>query len=322
MRLVDYDDESTSKYVKALVYGASGTGKTSLGVTAPKPLILLSEIQAIPSIKAAAKRLGRGRPPALPMDSTARVGQVLRAFKGDRSKPFIVPEIGFTLEQARAGESGAVAFKLEEWPESLVIDSLTEVIDIIVREIRAEAPPRPGKDGLPVDSERFWNVLEDRGRQFIKAVRDVPAHVLFLALLEDKEVGPRDGIKVRQVGPAMAMRKLQAGVMAAVNVVGVTYRRRVLVRDTESKDPKATKSGMVYGVTTTGPEYMALKPFAPLRDREVTDFSSWVARINGSLDSDEQQPPPMIEDEDMTPAAEPDKAAEPETKAEPEKAAS
>lgn len=293
--LIDFDS-SDSNTIKALIYGKPGSGKTNIGVSAPKPLILLTERQAVPNIKKAAKRLGRPRPPTFPISSLDDFRAVAKAFHGDRSKPFTVID----------GVTGDVRFELAEWPETVVVDSLTDACELVTEEIRRQAPPRPGKDGLPVDSERYWNVLSDRCAKLIRAYRDLPAHVLFLCLLKDKETGEGEE-KSRVIAPQLPMNALVNVVMAAVNVVGVTYRRRgdaVQATDPDGK-PAVRPDGkplmvrpMAYGVATTGPDFMELKPFPPLRDNEVTDFSSWVKRING--EDDGQAPPPPMDTSAVT----------------------
>jgi hypothetical protein len=180
---------------------------------------------------------------------------------------------------------GETVLEMASWPETVVLDSITDIAELVTVEIRKISPQKTGKDGLPVDSERYWNVLLDRTRKLVRAFRDVPAHVLFLALLADKETGEGEE-KTRWVGPQMPMRSLPNVIMAAVNVVGVTYRRRAT-----KIDPETGSLPMLYGIATIGPDYMNLKPYPPLRDSEVTDFSSWIARINGVDDGAEAPPP-------------------------------
>lgn len=267
MRAVNINEDD--HHLKALVYGRPGTGKTTFGVSAPRPLILVSEKQAIPHIKRAAALHGVPAPLILLIDSVSDYGAALRALRGDKSKPFRIVD-----------RDGNVVLESDEWPETVVIDSLTDACDLIIAEIRKQAPPQLGTDGLPVDSQRFWNVLKDRARALIKAFRDAPVHVLFLALLDDKEVGEGKSA-ARRVMPQLPMRTLPGIVQAAVNVVGVTYRQQ-----TEDIDDNGNR-GMEWGILTNGPAHYELKPFPPLRDRESTNFSEWVARI---LAADLQDP--------------------------------
>lgn len=276
MKVIDMN-ASEDRYLKALVYGLSGTGKTSFGVSAPKPLILLSEQQAIPHVRAAAIRLGRPVPPVLVMETLDDYRRVLMALRADKRQPFRV----------RDAEENDL-FVLNEWPETVVLDSVTDACELVSEEIRLQSPPKIGRDGLPVDSERYWNVLGERAAKLIRAFRDIPLNILFLCLLDervsrDKETGEETS---RWVGPQLPMRKMPGVVQAAVNVVGVTYRRRAKVAQKDGTRPYE------YGIATVGPEYMALKPFPPLRESEVTDFGSWCQRIAG-IDDGSVSPSPM-----------------------------
>lgn len=274
MKAVNFDD-NTAAWLKALVYGEPGSGKTNFGVSAPNPLILLSEQQAVVNVRDAAKRMGRPRPTTLVMDKLDDYRHVLKALHGDPTKPFVVMD-----------DAGNTILKMDVWPESVVLDSITDIAEMVSKEIREQSPQKTGKDGLPVDSERYWNVLSDRTAKLIRAFRDVPRHVLFLALLADKEIGEGDE-KSRWIGPQMPMKALPNVLMASVNVVGITYRTR-----SKDVDPATKTRPMMYGIATTGPDFMKVKPYPPLRDSEVTDFASWVKRING-VDDGTKAPPPM-----------------------------
>jgi hypothetical protein len=275
-------DDRESVWLKAAIYGKPGTGKTSIGVSAPKPLILLAEAQGLVHVRQAAKRLGVPVPPTFLIESVDDYRAWLRALNGDRSKPLTVRErhtVDGKIEEI-------VVVQLDEWPETVVLDSLTEAGTLIVREIRWLSPPTKGKDGLPTDSQRFWNVLGDRFKALVHGFRDLPMHVLFLGLMDDRSEGEEDA-KTRNVTMDLPMRKLPALVSSAVNVVGYSYRREV------RKANKPTE--LQYGVMTSGPEYMMLKPMRPLRDTEVPNFARWVAAVRGHLADASPAPEPSGE---------------------------
>ena len=278
MRVFDSNEPPEKRRLKALVYGKSGTGKSSFGVSAPNPLILLSEQQGVPHIRAAAIRLGRATKETVTawvarhvivMECLDDYRMVVRALHGDRSKPFVI-----------VNDAGDTVYSRLDWPDSIVLDSVTDVCEMISLEIREQSPPKVGKDGLPVDSERYWNVLLDRAQKLIRAYRDVDANVLFLCLQDDRTTGEGDDA-VRWVGPQLPMRKLPGALMAAVNVVGITYRQ-IKAKTAE------------YGIRTIGPDYVDVKPFPPLLPLEVTDFTSWCLKING--EDDGQRAPTPVDD--------------------------
>lgn len=264
------EDRHDAVHVKALIYGPSGTGKTTFGVTAPKPLILLNEPQARLSIVAAAKRLGVPVPPVLVMECVDDYRAVATALRGSKSKPFRV-----TLD-------GGEEIYCGEWPETVVLDSLTELADLIEADIKRQSPPRIAKDGLPEVSRRFWQEFKRRFIPLVKVFRDAPLHVLFLCLMDRRESG-EDESKSLWVGPKLPMKSFPDVVMAAVNVVGVTYRTQANKADEDGK------RALVYGVSTAGPRYLETKPLDPLQAEEVTDFSDWVRRINEDEEEGEEK---------------------------------
>lgn len=251
--------QSGTDWIKACVYGPSGTGKSSLGVTAPSPLILLSEEQGALHIRQAANRLGVPVPPVLVMERMDDYRAVLKAFSGDRNADFVVEMDGVEIYRG-------------PWPETLVIDSLTDACRLIVDDIRKQSPQKAGKDGLPVDAQRFWNVLQDRAQNLIRHFRRVPAHVLFLCLAKDSTIGPDDA-PVRSVTPDLPMNKLAGFLTAATNLVGYSYRAR------------SAKGQTGFGVLFSGPEAFLLKGCDPLRAKEPQNFARWVAAIHAQVAS-------------------------------------
>ena len=262
MRLLEASDILT---VNITVYGPPGTGKTSLGVTSPAPLILLSEKQGVLHIKQAAKRLKVPVPPVLLMSSLDDYRGIIKAAHGDRGKPFGV-----------YAKDGALVYS-GPWPETIVIDSLTDVARIVVSEIHGMAPPKPGVDGLPVNSQRYWSALQDRMQAIITAFRDIPISVLFLCLSTDKMAG-EEGAQVRAVSPNLPMNSLPGFLSAASNVVGHSYRGEKVVDG---------KQRVIYGVMFAGPEAFMLKGCAGLKGIERPDVGKWMSAIMTDLVTDD-----------------------------------
>lgn len=260
-------EQEKELWVKATIYGQSGTGKTSLAVTAPKPLVLLSERQGLIHLREAAVRAGIECPPALFMESIEDYRAVFRAANGDKTKPFTVVA------------DDQVAYQ-GPWPETLVIDSLTDACRLIVSDIRVAAPPKLGKDGLPVDSDRFWNVLGDKCQNIILSFRNVPMHTLFLALADDRMVG--EDSPVRSVTPDLPMRKLSAFLASACNVVGYSYRY-----EQSSSDGKAARK---FALLFSGPEWYLLKSCGALRAREHASFQRIIdGALHGLVEKDGEE---------------------------------
>lgn len=275
------DDAADEQFLNVAIYGKPGTGKTSMGASAPKPLILLSERQGMVHVKQAAKRLGVPVPAVFFCEHLQDYRDVLRALWGPKDEPFRV----FEWFEQDGERKRRLVQELPEWPETVVIDTLTDVCRLAINEIRDQSPPKPGKDGLPVDSQRFWNVLGDRIDRLILGFRDAPVHTVFLCQVDDREVG-EDDERRRAVTPDLATRKHAGKLCAAVNVVGYSYRREKRGQG---------QAELQYGVMTVGPEYMMLKPLRPLRDVEVPDLSYWVAKIRGSTEPERVAPTPSDE---------------------------
>lgn len=265
-------------YVKATIYGPSGTGKTSLAATAPKPMVLLSERQGLVHLRESAARNGVDCPQALLMESMEDYRAVFRACNGDPTKPFLV-----------VSDEGEVIYQ-GDWPETLIVDSLTDACRLIVADIRKKSPPKDGKDGLPVDSDRFWNVLGDKCQNLILSFRNAPMHVLFLALNDDRMVGEEN--PVRQVTPDLPMRKLANFLTGACNVVGYSYRYE---RNVSGQAPEQK-----YALLLSGPEYFLLKRCNQLRAKEPPSFQRIIdGAIKGLVATGEDEAQPVATLADM-----------------------
>lgn len=298
------DTSPAESYVSCAIYGKSGSGKTTFGVTAPKPLILLSERQGLVHIKQAAARLGIPVPPVLYMTTLQDYRNAVRALYGAKDRPFQVFEVHEGPDKTRKRE---LLLELPEWPQTVVIDSVTDVCRIVIEEIREQSPPKLGADGLPTDSQRFWQVLSDRARNVVMGFRDAPVHRIFLALADDRIQGEGDDAR-RQLTLDLPMRKLPEIVTAAVNCVGYAFRKEKRVP--APGNPSKWQTKLIYGVMTTGPEFMTLKPYRPLRDTEVPDFSHWVKVIQGELTAN-AVPAPDPSQESLRSASEEDDLTDP-----------
>lgn len=270
MKRIDTEEDH---FWKVCITGDGGTGKTSMGVSAPRPLVLLSERQGLSHIRQAAKRQGKPMPPVLMIEDFEDYRTALRALRGPKDKPFVIHD----------GKDVVLELPPEEWPQTVVIDSLSDACDVLKKELVQQMGKLPvGSDGLPVLSMRYWGVLIERTEQMIKGFRDLPMHVVFLCLLSDKtrEVG---GVTERTVQPQLSTASMANKLCAAVNVMGYTYRRF----------DEAGKA--VYAVATVGSEGTLTKPCEPLRPREVPDLTNWISRLNGSLDDVPEMPLPPAE---------------------------
>jgi hypothetical protein len=258
-------DES---FFKALIYGRPGAGKSTLAVTADDPLVILSERQGYRSVKDAARRLRKPLPPTILVQTLEDVRAVLLGLQSDPEQP-----IASAMRKLGASDADVAALPYQK-PKTVVIDSITEVFELISRDIERIAGRKVGKDGLEVKPERYWGVLRDRSERLIRAFRDLPYHILFLALLSDREIGDGDE-KSRVIDPSCPMKALPASLAAAVNAVGIIS---VAAVPTKSEDGHTVYEHKRW-VRFAAPDWMMTKALRPLRDVEVPDVGAWLRRL-------------------------------------------
>lgn len=131
--------------IKCLIYGDSGVGKSFLGVTASKPLVLLTEPNGKASIQ-------HSNPKAdiIFIENAHELGEILKSL---REEP-----------------------KLWTKYDTIVIDSLTEVQRLYRDHIT--------NHGKQMMKGQDWQRLSEYMRRFIRGVRTLPKNVVALALLE------------------------------------------------------------------------------------------------------------------------------------------
>lgn len=261
------DNTSGMAWLKAGIMGPSGSGKSSLGATAPRPLIVLSERQGKDPALARARALGLPEPTIVEVDSLDDYRDLVRSLHADRAKPF--------RWQTKAGET---VVTMDPWPETIVIDSLTDACELVEQSILTEAPPKRGEDGLDVFSQRHWAELKKRCQRLIRALRDVDAHVLFLTLTDERTTETSDGVTTRELGPALPMRKLPDILMQATNVFGLIQRKEVRDETGAVAKDEAGNRRLAVRCTFAAPAWVKVKPSDALNDTEDPDFAAWVAK--------------------------------------------
>tara|TARA_R110000824_G_scaffold380336_3_gene572711 strand:+ start:315 stop:1175 length:861 start_codon:yes stop_codon:yes gene_type:complete len=133
---------------KILIYGQSGSGKSWLGVTAPSPLVLLTEKNGFASI----------------------------AHSNPEAKVIECDKIEDIYAAIRAIKSGEIS----EF-ETLVIDSLTNAQTMIKSRILS----RSGKKRLQIQD---WGDLAGETLSLIETLRSLDCHVVCIALRDDELV--------------------------------------------------------------------------------------------------------------------------------------
>ena len=141
--------------VKLCIYAPSGTGKTMLSATAPKPLILSAEAGLLSLRKANIERVFGVDTPGITYD---------------------VPFVTCTSMQ----ELGDVYQWLTESPdamgfETVILDSVTDIAEVVLANAKKEAK----------DPRQAYGQLADQMMMILRAFRNLPNHnVVFLAKLD------------------------------------------------------------------------------------------------------------------------------------------
>lgn len=260
--------EQDGLYYKFVIYGDNGTGKTTMGVSSPEPVVLLSERQGWTHVVKAAAMLGKPVPPTFWIEDRE---QLLKAVMILKTQPDACEALCDEFISDPTAAAKAIEALPYKHPQTVVIDSATEMFQLISDDLDKTAPPKTAKDGLPERAMRYWSTLKDRSNGFIRAVRDLPFHVVMLALKEDKETGEGDE-KSRVVAPMAPMRAIGPMLGAAANAVGIAEVKR--------KPPKKDQEmGMQWQVRFAAPSFMLTKPLRPLKDVESPDISDWIVRL-------------------------------------------
>ena len=131
-------------FTKVLIYGASGVGKTTLASTAPSPLFLSAE-SGLLSIAHKSPEFDEIKS----TDDLKRVYHALKTGHGDYRKY-----------------------------QTIVIDSISEINEIVKEEILGNANKGNNKDSL---SQRDWGDVLRKIIKILREFRDLPYNVVFIA---------------------------------------------------------------------------------------------------------------------------------------------
>lgn len=152
-------DLSASAHLKVLLTGASGAGKTRCAARFKRPLYGLTEIQAVPTIRAA-------NPDAVLYHGTD--GQVGIRTVHDLRR--------FVLMARRAGEHGC---------DGVVLDTLTDA-QRILRDWYTSR--QGGRAGTEKTSKESWGSVVDSTARLAREMRDLPSHVIVICLDREETV--------------------------------------------------------------------------------------------------------------------------------------
>jgi len=213
-------------HAKILAYGDSGAGKTYLGCTAPKPCVLLTEPNGMLTIAAA-------NPHAV----------VVQANTLATVQDFMRDAMDGSLREATGCDT-------------IVIDSLTE----LQRMLRDDIMASKGGGGSGNTQVRWtledWSTLTDRMRKLLRMIRDLPFHVVAIALAETTT----DDQDTRYVLPSFQGKKLANEVAGYFSMVTYVYRQMETLEDgTQELRHKCLMRGPSTYITKTVPGLESLE---------------------------------------------------------------
>ena len=225
-------------HAKILAYGDSGAGKTFLGCTAPKPCVLLTEPNGMLTIAAA-------NPNAV----------VVQANDLETVHQFMRDAMDGTLREATGCDT-------------IVIDSLTELQRMLRDDImKMKSGSGNGNVRWTLDD---WSTLTDRMRKLLRMIRDLPFHVVAIALAEVST----DDSDARYVVPAFQGKKLANEVAGYFSMVTYIYRQQETAEDGTSE--------LRHRALMRGPSTYITKTVPGLDSLEVCNVSDWLRRAQGA----------------------------------------
>lgn len=257
------------------IFSAPGKGKTHIGATAPDPLILLFERHGFETVRTACKMNGREMPPVIWVRSVKQLSRIQTILASDPKEPIatmmrdgevVSEEELMSLNIDREDLVDSLPYTK---PKTVVLDSTTEACEMIAEIIDANGGTEK-KNGLTYRKLKAWGPIKDKCTRMLRSFRDLPYHVLFIALLDERNNGTEDEADMHYA-PDLPGQKLWKVLVASVNAMGL-----LCMRHGRNKKGDIITQRWVQFIS---PDHIATKVASPLRDREPADAGAWFAAL-------------------------------------------
>ncbi len=258
--------EPSDHRVRLMIYGASGIGKTVFGATAPKPLFLAVEDGLL--------SLSDKKAQYVKITSLQDMTDVLKALKEDK----LLDSKGKPIEY-----------------ETIVIDSLTAVQDVVIRNVTGGRQP----------SMNQWGDFSDKMAIILKGFCALDKHVIFTCLASEKNAEDDEGKEYTRFQPEL-FGKLAEKAQAMMDFVAYYYMRVEVINDKPTQKRVLTFeiSPRWKAKDRTGkmPKYaepdftLLMTEFAKIKIGE----GKVVGEVSGAMEAPQLTFPPVAKDKEST----------------------
>lgn len=249
--------ETRQHYVNIMVYGRPGVGKTMFGATGPTPVFFIDCDDGSLSVENPMPELIK----ELDLKPQELYGRSVRSFEQMMN---VIRQLGQEL-RTEPGFWGTV-----------VLDNLTELQRILMSELLNRSdPPRQVAD------IRDWGIILTQMQGFVRAIKALPCHTIFIAHESAKEVaGPVPNSKVLEVAPALS-GQIQNELPGYVDIVA-----RYLLVEREKRQADGTIQVETVRRMRCRPQVGSVNVIAKdrsgrLADWEIPHFSRMIEKIAG-----------------------------------------
>lgn len=194
-KIIDADEAFS--FLKALIYGKNGTGKTRFGATAPKPIVV---------------------------DCNERGTLSIRKFKD--VKVFHVEtwtEIDTIFWYLQAADHDR---------KTVVIDTMTSLAQLCMKFVLGDESSRDPSHDPDMPTKREWGKVGELMRTVILNFRNLDMHVIFLA--QERRGFSEDEDEAVEVFPEVSP-SVRSTLTAAVDIIGRTYVKEVVKKEGKKK---------------------------------------------------------------------------------------